>query len=189
MSAPESYTRFVAERAQLPPLTSGDIRYWDGLGLASHGLKLPSRAESGAPTAVPAQARAVPRHRDRPCRTLRSRSLLPALPPPVFDWTTEAACLTLYVDPDLFVASPTPWSLERLAPSCGSREAYGACLSSCVHSALLVQTVSTTCQGACVEIVPHLPVDDPLRHHMELALQTAFEAEGVTGRLYARVVG
>jgi AraC family transcriptional regulator len=63
--------------------------------------------------------------------------------------------------------------------------APGACLPPVVHSALLVQTVSTTCQGACVEIVPHLPVDDPLRHHMELALQTAFEAEGVTGRLYA----
>jgi AraC family transcriptional regulator len=63
--------------------------------------------------------------------------------------------------------------------------AYGACHPPVVHSALLVQTVSTTCQGACVELVPHLPVDDPLRHHMALVLQTAFDAEGVAGRLYA----
>jgi AraC family transcriptional regulator len=61
----------------------------------------------------------------------------------------------------------------------------GSYLPPIVHSALLVRTVSTMCQGAYVEVVPHLPVDDPLHHHMELVLQTAFEAEGVTGRLYA----
>jgi AraC family transcriptional regulator len=57
-----------------------------------------------------------------------------------------------------------------------------------VHPALLVQPASTTGQGACVELVPHLSVDDPLRYHMGLVLQTAFEAEGVAGRLYAATV-
>ena len=66
--------------------------------------------------------------------------------------------------------------------------ANGACLPPVVHSALLVQTVSTTCHGACVELVPHLPLDDPLHHHMELVLQTAVEAEGRTGRLYAELL-
>ena len=69
MSVTESYTRFMAERAQPPPLTSGDIRYWDGLALASHGIKLPSRSEPVAPAAAPAQERVVPRYRDRPCMT------------------------------------------------------------------------------------------------------------------------
>jgi len=35
------------------------------------------------------------------------------------------------------------------------------------------------------ELIPHVPADDPLSHHMALVLQTACDAEGVAGRLYA----
>jgi AraC family transcriptional regulator len=53
------------------------------------------------------------------------------------------------------------------------------------HPALLVQTVCPMNQGVYSELVPHLPADDPLCHHMALVLQMACEAEGVAGRLYA----
>jgi AraC-like DNA-binding protein len=186
MSVTESYTRFVAERAQPPPLTSGDIRYWDGLALASHGIKPPSRSEPVAHAAVPAQEWAGPRHRDHLYTPPRPRGLLSALPPPVFAWTTEAAGLTLYVDPALLVASPH----EGVSAATGVlvwvlRVEHGECLASAVHPALLVQTAAVSLPGACVEVVPHLPVDDPLLHHMALALQAAHDAHGMASRLYA----
>jgi AraC-like DNA-binding protein len=185
MSVTESYTRFVAERAQPPPLTSGDIRYWDGLELASHGIKLPSRSEPVAPAAVPAQERGVPRHRDRLCTTSRPRGLLAAHPPPVLEWTTEAACLTLYVDPALLVASPHEGGSAATGVLVWVWEEHGECLASVVHPALLVQTAAVSLPVVCVEVVPHLSADDPLLHHMALALQAAHDANGIASRLYA----
>jgi AraC family transcriptional regulator len=59
------------------------------------------------------------------------------------------------------------------------------CLTSAVRPALLVQTAAASLPAARVVLVPHLPVDDPLLHHMTLVLQTARDAEGAAGRLYA----
>jgi AraC family transcriptional regulator len=54
-----------------------------------------------------------------------------------------------------------------------------------VHPALLVQTPSAPLPVACVEVVPHLPADDPLLHHMELVLQAVCDTDVLAGRLYA----
>jgi hypothetical protein len=50
-----------------------------------------------------------------------------------------------------------------------------------VHPALLVPPASASCQEAYVELVPHLPLDDPLHHHMASVLQAAVAAEGIAG--------
>jgi AraC family transcriptional regulator len=54
-----------------------------------------------------------------------------------------------------------------------------------VHPALLVQTASATLSAACVEVVPHLPANDPLLHHITLVLQAACDIDVLAGRLYA----
>ena len=189
MSAAESYTRFVAERAQPPPLTSGDRCHWDGLGLVSRGVELPARSKPVIPAAVPTHEREVPRHRDGPCTPPRSRRLFPALPPPVFDWATEAAGLTLYMDPALFAASPP----EVVSAGTGVlmwilREEPVDGIASAVHPALLVHTASASRHGACVELVPHLPLRDPLLSHIALVLQAAVEAEDRAEQLYVAVL-
>jgi AraC family transcriptional regulator len=53
---------------------------------------------------------------------------------------------------------------------------------------LLVQTIAIRLDGKGIELVPHLPADDPLCTHMNLVLQTALAAEGVAGRLYAEAL-
>jgi AraC family transcriptional regulator len=64
----------------------------------------------------------------------------------------------------------------------------GESITTAVHPALLVQTASASRQGAYVELVPHLPLDDPLHHHITLVLQAAVAAEGMAGRLYAEAL-
>lgn len=186
MPAAESYTRFVAERAQLPPRTSGDIRHWDGVGIASRGVRATPVLEPGTHTTVLIQGQPVPEYRASPPVATRSLECLPALPPPVIDWVTEARRLTFYLDPILLLPPPhgvVPAVTGVLAWV--SSEGQVECLTSSVHPALLVQTASASLPVACVVLVPHLPVDDPLLHHMTLVLQTAHAAEGGAGRLYA----
>jgi AraC family transcriptional regulator len=65
------------------------------------------------------------------------------------------------------------------------REKHGESSSSTAHPALLVQTASATLSAACVEVVPHLPADDPLLHHITLVLQAACDIDVLTDRLYA----
>jgi len=48
-----------------------------------------------------------------------------------------------------------------------------------------VQTVYAMPQEACVELIPHVPADDPLHSHMALVLQTAFVATDAASQLYA----
>jgi AraC family transcriptional regulator len=57
-----------------------------------------------------------------------------------------------------------------------------------VHPALLVQTASASPQGAYVELVLHVPLDDPLLHHIAAVLQAAVAAEGMADRLYAEAL-
>jgi AraC family transcriptional regulator len=57
-----------------------------------------------------------------------------------------------------------------------------------VHPALLVQTASASRHGACVELVPHLPLRDPLLSHIALVLQAAVEAEDRAAQLYVTVL-
>jgi AraC-like DNA-binding protein len=105
---------------------------------------------------------------------------------PAIAWVTEAASLIVYlalacvVAPRNAIVSGVTGTLVWVP-----KGTDGAGRPPVVHAALLVQPTSTTHQEVCIELMPHLPADDPLRHHMELVLQTACEAEGVAGRLYA----
>jgi AraC family transcriptional regulator len=54
-----------------------------------------------------------------------------------------------------------------------------------VHPALLVLTAYASLQVEYAELVLHLPLRDPLLHHIALVLQAAVAAEGVADRLYA----
>jgi AraC family transcriptional regulator len=97
--------------------------------------------------------------------------------------------MTFYLAPALLVATQYDGIPGATGALVWVREAgHEACPSLAVHPALLVQTAAISLQRACVELVPHLPADDPLRHHMVLVLQTVFEAEGMAGRLYAAVL-
>src|SRR5262249_30276157 len=112
--------------------------------------------------------------------------LAPALPTPESAWATEAAGLTFYLHPDLLLASlydgvPAATGILILV----DRERQVAGITSSMHPALLVQTASASLSVACVELVPHLSVDDPLLHHMGLVLQAAIAVEGIAGQLYA----
>ena len=184
MATADSYTRFVAERTTTTPLTSGETLHWDGCSIASRGRELMSISVPGACAVVPPQGPLV--SGDYPPDTMRQRGRIGVSSAPEIVWVTEAASMTVYLALECLVAS-----VNAVVPRATGALVWvhqsvpGACLPPVVHSALLVQTVSTTCQGACAEIAPHLPVADPLRHHMGLVLQTAFEAEGETDRLYA----
>jgi AraC family transcriptional regulator len=119
----------------------------------------------------------------------RERGLLPSLPALAIDWVTEAAGVTFYLDPGLLlptVRDVSPGATGTLMWVHGKRDA--TCLTPTVHPALLVQPISASRHVSYVELVPHLPRHDPLRHHMALVLRAAVDAEGVDGRLYAEVL-
>jgi AraC family transcriptional regulator len=69
-----------------------------------------------------------------------------------------------------------------------SREGQEVSRTPAVHPALLVQTASASPQQKCVELMLHLPADDPLRHHMDLVLQVTYAAGGGASRLYAEAL-
>lgn len=110
-----------------------------------------------------------------------------AMPPALaIAWAMEAAGVTFYMASELLVGTiddRIPGATGTLVWVCQAGQR--ACLLSAVHPALLVQTASTSFHAACVEFVPHLTADDPLRRHMELVLQTAFEANDTASQLYA----
>ena len=185
MAIADSYTRFVAARLTPPPLTSGEPLHWDGRSGASRGRDLLPGAVPGAGAGVQAQGPLLSGDHPSPPGTIQQRGRISVPPAPAVAWGTEAASLTVY----LALACVVAPSHARDSGVTGTlvwvpQGADGAGRPPVVHAALLVQPTSTTGQGACVELVPHLPADDPLRHHMELVLQTAFEAEGVAGQLY-----
>jgi AraC-like DNA-binding protein len=104
MSAAESYTRFIAERAKPPPLTSGVTRHWDGRGIASQGVGPTPLSAPEAHVAVPAQEQPGLERRASPPMTTWPLGLIPASPTAV-DWATEAAGMIFYLHPDLLLAS------------------------------------------------------------------------------------
>ena len=115
MSAEDRYARFVAERAQPPPLMSGDTFHWDGRGAASRSV---GRMHVSEPTGCAACLEVPPEagHRGQPS-CVDTACVPPSLTPsPAIDWAKEAARLTLYLDPELLLAPSTPGSPERPVP-------------------------------------------------------------------------
>jgi AraC family transcriptional regulator len=98
----------------------------------------------------------------------------------------EAARMTFYLPPHLLLAP----GQDTLPPTTGrlvwvAGEAPVAGTPPAVHPALLVQTASGARHEAYVELVPHLPADDPLLCHMALVLQAEYDIDGLASRLYA----
>ena len=127
--------------------------------------------------------------RASPAAPTRDISLLPSFPALAIDWVTEAACLTFYLDPGLVlptVPDAIPGATGTLMWVHGKRDEM--CITPTVHPALLVHTAYESLQVQYAELVPHLPLDDPLLRHMALVLQTTVEAEGVAGCLYAEAL-
>ena len=138
MSVEDRYARFVAERAQPPPLTSGDTFHWDGRGAASRSV---GRMHVSEPTGCAAWLGLPPEagHRASPSASTRPMCLLPSPPAPAIDWAKEAARLTLYLDPELLLAplhqaprndrcpdvAPRAWGVSH--PLCASRPARADC--------------------------------------------------------------
>jgi AraC-like DNA-binding protein len=185
MSAEDQYARFVAERAQPPPLTPGDTFHWDGRGAASRSV---GRMQVSEPTVCAACLEVPPKAEDRasPAASTRPVCLLSSSPALAIDWAKEAARLTLYLDPELLLAPPT-----RLPGTTGALmwlHGHGEYLIPSMHPALLVQTAHTLPQVGCSELVLHLPIHDPLHYHIALVLQAAVDAEGEAGQLYAEAL-
>jgi AraC-like DNA-binding protein len=186
----DRYVQFMVERAKPPPLTSGDTLHWDGRGAVSQGVELTQGSE---PVACPISrstgrwqqdAGALPRAPTRPL------GLLPAPSGPAIDWMRAAVALTFYLEPDLLLDpghDVIPGVTGTLLWVHGQGDGESITLRS-AHPALLIQTASASRQGTYVELVPHLPLDDPLLDHSALVLQAAVVAEDVAGRLYAEAL-
>src|SRR5512145_2915909 len=113
MSAEDRYARFVAGRAQPPPLTPGDTLHWDGMGAVSRSV---GRTHVLELTVCAAWLTQPPEagHRASPSGSTRPVCLLSSSPAPAIDWAKEAARLTLYLDPELLLSPPG--SPERPVP-------------------------------------------------------------------------
>jgi AraC-like DNA-binding protein len=186
MELEDRYRQFIAAHTIPPPRTSGAPLHWDGVGAASRHLALPPR------TALPTCAAVLALE-----QRLTGRSMPLAVPPPLqahdtgpaapaSHWATEAARLIVYMAVELLqvpCAPGLPAVTGTLKWICQTTPGVGGTPTG--HPALFVQTVCGPCQGVYRELVPHVPADDPLSHHMALVLQTAYDAADVAGRLYA----
>jgi AraC-like DNA-binding protein len=187
----DRYRQFMAERAQPPPLTSGDTLQWDGRGAVSQGVELTPGSE---PVAYPVyRSTGSSLQQDAggllhaPTRPL---GLLPASSAPAIDWVRAAVALTFYLEPDLLLAPShdvIPGVTGTLLWVHGQGDGESITFRG-AHPALLIQTASASSQGTYVELVPHVPLDDPLLDHSALVLQAAVVAEDVAGRLYAEAL-
>ena len=186
----DRYVQFMAARAQPPPLTSGDTLHWDGRGAVSQGVELTPGSElvarpvSRSTGSLQQDVGSLPRAPTRPL------GLLSAPSAPAIDWARAAVALTFYVEPDLLLApghDVLPGVTGTLLWVHGQGAGESITLRG-AHPALLIQTASASRQGTYVELVPHLPLDDPLLDHSALVLQAAVIAEGVAGRLYAEAL-
>lgn len=65
------------------------------------------------------------------------------------------------------------------------REGYAPLITPYVHPVLLVHAAYESSKKDRIEMVPHLGADDPLLHHITLALQAQIDAETLASRLYA----
>jgi AraC-like DNA-binding protein len=169
----DRYLQFMAARAKPPPLTSGDTLHWDGRGAVSQGVEL----TQGSGPVVCSVCRSTGRWQ---------LGLLPAPPAPAIDWARAATALTFYLDPGLLLApvhDVIPSVIGILLWVHGQRD--GESITSAARPALLVKTASASRQGEYVELVPHLPIHDPLNHHIASVLQAAVIVEGEADWLYA----
>jgi len=185
MFAEEHYARFMRARVQLQPLTSGHPLYWDGIHPASEGSGLTPGIEPTVWMAVPVQEQGVGAGCTHPPMTTRSQGHLTCLTVSPPSWATEAFRMTFYLERRVLAGAQ-----DALLPATGTLmwvvcEGQGAGSPPAWHPALLVRTAPATCHEAYVELVPHLPSDDPLYHHMELVLQVALAAEDLSEQLYA----
>lgn len=179
----------LAAIVTLPPLTPHDTLHWDGSRTALRGGGLPRVLAPAERATVPAQGHTATGHRAPPPMPPRARPCIPPPPALATAWGTEAAGLTFYLDAGLLEATIHEGTLRvtgillwlqgnvqvRASPPAG-------------HPVLLVQTVPAVLDGQCIELVPHLPADDPLFAHIELVIQAARAAEDVAGRLYAEAL-
>src|SRR4051812_24046719 len=97
MATADSYTRFAAERATPPPLTSGETLHWDGRSVASRGRELMPVSVPGACAGVPAQGLLLSGDHPAPPGTMRQQGRIGVLPAPEVAWGTEAASMTVYL--------------------------------------------------------------------------------------------
>ncbi len=89
----DQYIQFMAARATLPPLTSGDTLHWDGGGAESQGVELTQGAAPGACAVLPVHGQLATGYRAFPCVPTKPLGLLPSLPVPAIDWARAAASL------------------------------------------------------------------------------------------------
>ena len=171
----EEEDRSRAARVETPPPTSGHTLHWDGTGAVSQDVELTQDSEPAAGL--------VGRSTD-----IWRLDLLPAPPAPAID-RALATALTLYLDAGLLLASVhtvIPGATGHLlwVPS----QQKIASLTPLVHPALLVHTLYESLPVEYAELALHLPMHDPLHHHIALMLQTASDAEDVAGHLYAQAL-
>lgn len=188
MSNEERYAQFRAERAEPPPLTSGNTLHWDGRHAASLSVECMHVSEPLV-CAAWLEPPSATGHRASAAVTIQPECLLPPSLAPAIDWAREATHLTLYLDPALLLAplhSRLPGASGTLMWAHGQGD--GECRTPAVHPALLVYTPYASLQMECAELVLHLPINDPLYGHIALVLQAAMEAEGEAGQLYAETL-
>ena len=180
--------QWIAAIATLPPM-SHDMLHWDGINTASRGVGLTRASGPATRAAVPSQEHRATEHRAtppiQPCPRLR----IPLPQAPISSWETETGRLTFCLEAGILEAighKAIPRATGTLLWLQEDVQVEG--LTPAVHPALLVQTASVWLDEKCVELVPHLPADDPLFAHMELALQAARAAAGITERLYAEAL-
>jgi AraC-like DNA-binding protein len=186
MSAEDRYARFAVERAQPPPLMSGDTFHWDGRGAASRSV---GRMHVSEPTGC-AACLALPLgagYRASPAVSTRPMCFILPTPVPAIDWAKEASRLTLYLDPELLLA-PLHTRLPGTTGDLMWVHGHEECLTPSVHPALLVHTAHTSLQVECAELVLHLSIHDPLHYHIAMVLEAAVDAEGEAGQLYAEAL-
>ena len=186
----DRYRQFMAARAQPPPLTSGATLHWDGGDALAPGVTLTQGSEPGACAVVPVHRPLATGCRALPGGATRPLGLLLSRPVPAIDWARAAASVTFYLDPRLLLPSPGPAVLPGVTGTLlwvyGQGDAES--ITPVVHPALLVQTASASPQGVYVELVLHVPLDDPLLHHIAAVLQAAVAAAGLADRLYAEAL-
>jgi AraC-like DNA-binding protein len=181
--------QFMAARAQPPPLTSGDTLHWDGGDALAPGVTLTQGSEPGACAVVPVHGQLATGCQALPCVPTRPLGLCLSRPVPAIDWARAAASVTFYLDPRLLLPPPVHAVLPGVTGTLLWVHGQGDEASiTPVHPALLVQTASASPQGVYVELVLHVPLDDPLLHHSAAVLQAAVAAEGLADRLYAEVL-
>jgi len=189
MPEDDPYTQFMTVRAKPPPLTFGATLHWDGMPVMSQRVAGAPVSEPVAPDAMLVQWPPISTPWANSAALTGERELFLLTLARTTNWVTEASRLTFYLDPKLLL--PTAHEVHPRATGTllwvhGQRETMYSPRP--VHPALLVHTAYASLPVPYAELVPHLPIHDPLLHHMALLLQAAVEAEGMAGELYAEVL-